>query len=205
MQRFAAARRAWLCLPYLLLVVPLALFHWQAVSQQRIEITGSKLPNNQKNSEYWGGNGGGRGGNGGGRYFTQPETGGGGGQGYSSTNAKAAVPATTPEPDKPPAEGDSEVEPACGEGGPSTTPTSSNPVIIATGEKILPETDAGSAGLYGMSLDRAYRSINTTGYLFGLNWASSLDPVRVTKSTLPCVNSRPCETLRTRMNAGVSG
>lgn len=62
-------------------------------------------------------------------------------------------------------------------------------VIIATGEKLLKQTDASVGGLYGMALDRTYRSINTTGNLFGPNWVSTLDPVRVTRSSLPCVST----------------
>ncbi len=67
-------------------------------------------------------------------------------------------------------------------------PTGS-PVVIATGEKLLPQTDASSAGLYGMTLDRTYRSVNATGRLFGANWTSSVDPYRVTKSTAACINT----------------
>ena len=48
------------------------------------------------------------------------------------------------------AENDSKVEDKCPDN-PSSSPTSGNPVILATGEKIFPKSDASSSGLYGMT------------------------------------------------------
>ena len=62
-----------------------------------------------------------------------------------------------------------------------------NPVIIGTGEKLLPQADAESAGLYGMSLRRTYRSKNGSGSMFGTNWPSTFDPSRAVKSPLACI------------------
>lgn len=51
----------------------------------------------------------------------------------------------------------------------------SNPVIIATGEKFKKETDFTAGGMYGLELTRTYRSKNKTGSLFGIDWRSTLD------------------------------
>jgi Domain of unknown function (DUF6531) len=67
-------------------------------------------------------------------------------------------------------------------------PTASG-VVIATGEQILSQVDVRIAGLYGLSLERTYRSAGAAGTLFGANWPSSLDPSRVSKSTSPCINT----------------
>jgi YD repeat-containing protein len=40
-----------------------------------------------------------------------------------------------------------------------------------------------------MTLSRVYRSANASGYLFGSNWTSSLDPYRVVRSTQACMNT----------------
>lgn len=53
--------------------------------------------------------------------------------------------------------------------------TTANPVVIATGEKVKSELDFESFGLHGLSLERTYRSFNTTGQMFGPHWSSSLD------------------------------
>ncbi|HEX5683819.1 MAG TPA: RHS repeat-associated core domain-containing protein [Ideonella sp.] len=53
--------------------------------------------------------------------------------------------------------------------------TTENPVVIATGEKIKTDVDFVSAGSYGLSLTRTYRSKQAEGNLFGRNWHSSLD------------------------------
>lgn len=63
-------------------------------------------------------------------------------------------------------------------GAPDICPTTPNPVIIATGEKILPQVDFSIEGLGKFDMSRTYRSqANSSGYkpLFGKNWASSLD------------------------------
>ena len=57
---------------------------------------------------------------------------------------------------------------------------STKPVIIMTGEKYKNEADFIGGGLYGISLNRTYRSQHATGTLFGPNWLSSLDQSRLT-------------------------
>ncbi|HEY6513296.1 MAG TPA: RHS repeat-associated core domain-containing protein [Burkholderiaceae bacterium] len=54
-------------------------------------------------------------------------------------------------------------------------PTTQLPVIIASGEKYLPQLDFVSGSAYGLGLTRTYRSKATTSTLFGPHWASSLD------------------------------
>jgi RHS repeat-associated protein len=68
-----------------------------------------------------------------------------------------------------------------------TNPTSGNPVVLATGEKLLPQTDAVAHGLYGITLNRTYRSMSSGSGYFGPKWVSSLDPHRLTPSSLPCI------------------
>ncbi len=62
-------------------------------------------------------------------------------------------------------------------------PTSCNPVVLATGEKIKDEFDFASGGAYGFNLTRTYRSKNATGQIFGPNWSSSFDAPKLTPST----------------------
>ncbi len=74
------------------------------------------------------------------------------------------------------------------------TPTLSHPmtcsgVIVATGEQTVTTTDASMHGLYAMGIHRRYRSSDVVGAFFGARWLSALDPHRVTKSTLPCINT----------------
>lgn len=56
-----------------------------------------------------------------------------------------------------------------------SSPTTGNPVVIATGEKFKTEHDFSSAGVYGLSLERTYRSVNASGKMFGPHWPSSFD------------------------------
>lgn len=56
--------------------------------------------------------------------------------------------------------------------------TTSNPVIIATGEKILPQRDFAIGGSAGFVMSRTYRANSLASLYapsFGANWASSLD------------------------------
>lgn len=46
------------------------------------------------------------------------------------------------------------------------TNATANPVLIATGEKVLPESDFQAGGDYGLGLQRTYRSKNATGSMF---------------------------------------
>ncbi|MEO7576995.1 MAG: RHS repeat-associated core domain-containing protein, partial [Massilia sp.] len=50
-----------------------------------------------------------------------------------------------------------------------------NPVVIATGEKHKEEQDFPAGGMYGLGLERTYRSMQAAGSLFGAHWLSSLD------------------------------
>jgi len=52
----------------------------------------------------------------------------------------------------------------------------SNPVVLATGEKWKSESDFTAGGLYGLSLSRTYRSQTTRVAMFGAKWLSDYDP-----------------------------
>jgi RHS repeat-associated protein len=54
------------------------------------------------------------------------------------------------------------------------TPSTTSPVVIATGEKHKAEPDFESFGLYGLSHSRTYRSQSIGVGMFGLYWWSSL-------------------------------
>jgi hypothetical protein len=61
--------------------------------------------------------------------------------------------------------------------GPSISPATSNPVVIATGEKYKAEPDFGAGSAYGLPLRRLYRTglpVNVPT-LFGLGWTSNYD------------------------------
>lgn len=65
---------------------------------------------------------------------------------------------------------------------PASNPTTRQPVIIATGEKIKTEVDFVSSGLYGLSLSRHYRSMPATygaNGMFGPKWFSSLSTLKL--------------------------
>ncbi|WP_082615955.1 RHS repeat-associated core domain-containing protein [Massilia sp. Root418] len=66
------------------------------------------------------------------------------------------------------------------------TPVTANPVVISTGEKLLPETDFQAGGDYGLGLHRRYRSINASGTMFGPQWMSNFDYPRLTFDTTTC-------------------
>lgn len=59
----------------------------------------------------------------------------------------------------------------------NTSPKTTHPVIIATGEKIQSEPEFFDASLIGFSMERTYRSIPSTrpARLFGPRWYSSFD------------------------------
>jgi RHS repeat-associated protein len=57
--------------------------------------------------------------------------------------------------------------------------STSNPVLIATGEKHKDELDFAAGGKYGLSLNRTYRSMHATGTMFGPYWLSSLDGLKL--------------------------
>jgi RHS repeat-associated protein len=93
---------------------------------------------------------------------------------------------------KPPGQSQQSKGPSQNNSAPNTctapNPTSGNPVVIATGEKLLPQVDAVANGLYSVSLSRTYRSQTGTAGYFGPKWASSLDTHRLAASTQPCIN-----------------
>jgi RHS repeat-associated protein len=143
-------------------------------------------------------------------HADRPSYGGMGGVGGKTGVARSAAPtappaapqAASPTPPAAPAadsEGDAPASPNDGqedqqpEQNSKADPCAStgNPVIIATGEKYKNEGDFTSSGYYGLSLTRTYRSVQTSGRLFGQYWSSNLDPMRVIASTGACV---PLET-----------
>ena len=101
-------------------------------------------------------------------YFTQiiePRLADPGGGGAGATDRPASD-GNTQQDDK--------KKPAC-RGSSDDNPSTNHPVIIATGEKILPQTDFLAGSTYSIGLTRTYRSKASTSTLFGPNWASSLD------------------------------
>lgn len=72
-----------------------------------------------------------------------------------------------------PVAADANTEPdRCGD---SKSPSSKNPVIIATGEKYKDESDIVAGSTYGLDLRRTYRSFNTSAKMFGPKWMSTYD------------------------------
>lgn len=68
--------------------------------------------------------------------------------------------------------------------------STSNPVILSTGEKFKVEQDFKSVGLYGFDLTRTYRSKNTNGTaMFGANWPSNLDAMRLSFTLSNCLRT----------------
>jgi YD repeat-containing protein len=110
----------------------------------------------------------------------------------SSTGNSGATNTGAPAPTPTNANGPAEAQPTSEQnttlpvcpGGGSSNPTSQNPVVLATGEKVKEEQDFAVAGLHGLTLRRTYRSKGSTGQLFGPNWTSSVDPPNLTPSTL---------------------
>lgn len=74
-------------------------------------------------------------------------------------------------------------------GAQNPSPSTKNPVILATGEKFKDEVDFTSGGLYGLSLQRTYRSKQTVGGMFGPNWMSSLEAPKMKVSYVNCVTT----------------
>lgn len=58
---------------------------------------------------------------------------------------------------------------------PTTSPTTPNPVVIATGEKFKLETDFVAESPSGLSMERTYRSMHKAGRLFGPNWLAGIE------------------------------
>lgn len=81
-----------------------------------------------------------------------------------------------------PAKDNAKAENPCDSNGKGKNPTTGNPVIIATGEKVKTEVDFVSSGLYGLSLSRHYRSMPATygaNGMFGPKWFSSLSTLKL--------------------------
>ena len=72
------------------------------------------------------------------------------------------------------------------------SPVSEHPVVIATGEKLLPETDFQAAGDYGLGLHRKYRSMHAYGSLFGPQWLSNFDYPRLIVNGTSCDRQMVC-------------
>lgn len=95
--------------------------------------------------------------------------GGGGSGGGGGGGGAGADPGKEKRPPPPPKDNSKEDDCATG-----SNPTSGNPVVIATGEKIKPEPDFSSFGMYGLSHGRTYRSAAIGRGMFGPYWWSSL-------------------------------
>jgi RHS repeat-associated protein len=117
------------------------------------------------------------------------EGGGGGGGGGGNTGTPASDGNTDQGKDK-------EKQPDVCPGGESN-PTTGSPVIIATGEKFLPQIDFSAGSSYGLALTRTYRSKPTASTFFGPHWASSLDfPVLASSGCVRLCNQlEECECL----------
>jgi hypothetical protein len=92
-----------------------------------------------------------------------------------------------PDPIDPPPSNDNSRPPSCdnsGEGG--STP---NPVKLSTGEKHKVERDFTSYGLYGLTLERTYRSMNPAGVMFGPHWLSNLEYPRLSFTFSGCIKT----------------
>jgi YD repeat-containing protein len=86
----------------------------------------------------------------------------GGGSGANPSAGRTAAPAST----------DNTAKSDC------QNPTTANPVILATGQKIKSETDIVANGDHGMGLTRTYRS-RAGGGMFGNGWLSTYDHVKL--------------------------
>ena len=66
---------------------------------------------------------------------------------------------------------------------PSPNPTAGNPVVLATGNKLLNHDDFVHASLLGMSMSRTYRSERWQTSMFGTRWSSNLEASISTTAT----------------------
>ena len=64
----------------------------------------------------------------------------------------------------------------------NSNPTSSFPVVISSGEKYKQEVDFGAGSSYGLSLQRTYRSFNSSATMFGPKWLSEYDYPKLSPS-----------------------
>jgi RHS repeat-associated protein len=89
---------------------------------------------------------------------------------YSPTNGSSGGGRKSPAKEK--ASSDANTAPNDCEG---KSPSTSNPVIIATGEKFKTEHDIVAEGEFSMGLDRTYKSFDTSARMFGNRWNSTYD------------------------------
>jgi len=104
---------------------------------------------------------------------------GGGGGGPLARGKVAAAPST----------GNSDI--SCGTAK-KASPVSAHPVVIATGEKLLPESDFQAGGEYGLGLRRTYRSMHAYGSLFGPQWLSNFDYPKLVIEGQACSRDKVC-------------
>jgi YD repeat-containing protein len=67
--------------------------------------------------------------------------------------------------------------------------TTKFPVVIATGEKVQPETDFTPGGALALGLKRTYRSMQPSGVLFGRHWPSDIEGPRLKMGPMQCGRS----------------
>ena len=65
-------------------------------------------------------------------------------------------------------------------------PRSAGPVVLSTGEKLLAQADYPTGAVYGLPLTRVYRSMSSTGRMFGPNWTASVDYPRLAWTLANC-------------------
>lgn len=102
------------------------------------------------------------------RYFGEPGRNDPGGRGGGGSAAPASNGSTDQGDEKD--KEDEKKKPDCAS---EQNPSTGNPVIIATGEKVLPQIDFVAGSSYGLGLSRTYRSKATVSKFFGPNWAST--------------------------------
>lgn len=79
-----------------------------------------------------------------------------------------------------------------------TCPTE-HPVLLATGEKLLPEDDFDSTGKYDLSFGRTYRSRLGDPQMFGPKWTTSLTAWTITPSNGQVCNEGVCAPAEARL------
>lgn len=94
---------------------------------------------------------------------------------------------------KPASQSDTKTEKCAADSAPGSAPTTSgNPVLLTTGEKLLPQTDFSGGGFYAFDFTRTYRSRLVGNGAFGPKWASLADAWRITWSGQICEPGGPC-------------
>ena len=103
-------------------------------------------------------------------YTPRQSSGGDGGGGGGAANTPKNP--SDPQVADPPADNNTKTGCSSDSAAPQTSPTTRNPVIIATGEKIKTEDDFDAGSDYGLSHSRTYRSFGAGGTMFGAKWFS---------------------------------